>query len=446
MKKSTKRNIILTSLAAIAAAGSVVVGSTYALFTSESKANIAVTSGKVEVVATLGNLKTYSGVDLTGDPDTDKVEETETLGVFTNGGTAKIEENNLILDKLTPGDKVTFEIAIKNNSDVKIKYRTLVKSIEDNGLFAGLKVKIADDTFTGEVIESKWVKYNVGEGNQTIKVYVELPSDAGNEYQEKSCKLAYSVEAVQSNAKVAGITRVSSASEFQEAIAEGSDVDLVEDITLDEALTITGDLTVYGNGKTFNAPADKDNRVIQYNESSEDCSITLKDVKVDASTIERGLTFYGNTGKVEVVLDRCEVSADHYAVNVGYYNENIELVFKNSDIVGYAAFQTFSAGTKATFENCNLKGLNKWSGNDDDFGTICVNYDADDTVLSFKNCTIEAEEKGTAKEYFLDLRAKCDLTFDGCTFKKNGTEVELTSDDICVDGELAESDYTITVK
>lgn len=446
MKNSTKRNIILTSLAAIAAAGAVVVGSTYALFTSESKTNIAVTSGKVEVVATLGNLKTYSGVDLTGDPDTDKVEETETLGVFTNGGTAKIEENNLILDKLTPGDKVTFEIAVKNNSDVKIKYRTLVKSIEDNGLFAGLKVKIADDTFTGEDIESKWVKYNVGEGNQTITVSVELPSDAGNEYQEKSCKLAYSVEAVQSNAKVAGITRVSSASEFEEAIAEGSDVDLVEDIKLDEPLSITGDLTIYGNGNTFDAPS-SGTRAIQCNDTEEDFTLTLEDVKVDASTIERGLTFGDNYGKVEVVLNRCEVSADHYALNLVSDNPNVEFTIKNSDIVGYAAFQTFSAGTKATFENCNLKGLNKWNGSPvNDFGTICVNYDADDTVLNFKNCTIEAEEQGTAKEYFLDLRAKCDLTFEGCTFKKNGTEVELTSDYIDVDGELADSDYTVTVK
>ena len=45
MKKSAK---ILSSLTAIAMSASLVVGGTYALFTSESKVNVAVTSGKVK--------------------------------------------------------------------------------------------------------------------------------------------------------------------------------------------------------------------------------------------------------------------------------------------------------------------------------------------------------------------------------------------------------------
>ena len=68
-----KIKTLLSSVASIALCSSIAVGGTFALFTSESKANIAITSGKVEVVATVGNLKTYSmGVE-------------QANGVFENG-------------------------------------------------------------------------------------------------------------------------------------------------------------------------------------------------------------------------------------------------------------------------------------------------------------------------------------------------------------------------
>ena len=50
MKKS-----IVTSILVIALCFSVIAGATFALFTSESKVNVAVTSGNVEVVATAEN-------------------------------------------------------------------------------------------------------------------------------------------------------------------------------------------------------------------------------------------------------------------------------------------------------------------------------------------------------------------------------------------------------
>ena len=52
-KKMKKKNIIISSFATIALCLSLLMGSTFALFTSESKVNIAVTSGKVSVVANI---------------------------------------------------------------------------------------------------------------------------------------------------------------------------------------------------------------------------------------------------------------------------------------------------------------------------------------------------------------------------------------------------------
>lgn len=56
-----KKNIILSSVLTILLCVSLIAGSTFALFTSESSVNIAVTAGNVEVVATIDeNLELYS--------------------------------------------------------------------------------------------------------------------------------------------------------------------------------------------------------------------------------------------------------------------------------------------------------------------------------------------------------------------------------------------------
>ena len=58
-----KNKVLLTSMATIAMSTSLLVGGTYALFTSESEVDIAVTSGKVEVTATAQNLTAGNLVD-----------------------------------------------------------------------------------------------------------------------------------------------------------------------------------------------------------------------------------------------------------------------------------------------------------------------------------------------------------------------------------------------
>ena len=199
MNKKQKSSIILASLASIAVAGSLIAGSTYALFTSESKTNIAVTSGTVDVEATISELKTYSGVDLTGDPETDTISETAEAGKFTNGGTATYTDGTLTLDKMTPGDKVTFNIKITNNSNVAAKYRTVVKKGNDTGLFNGLEIKVDDEEFLGVSLISSYADLGANGSTFTVPVEVNLPSDRGNLYQDKTCDLSFAVEAVQGN-------------------------------------------------------------------------------------------------------------------------------------------------------------------------------------------------------------------------------------------------------
>ena len=195
MKKLFKSKTFLGAITSIALCVSLIAGATFAIFTSESKVNIAVTGGKVNVTATVDNLRLYSldNIDLATLTGTEK-ERTEE-GTFINGGTAGLMGNTLSLDKLTPGDKVTFDIDIANNSDVTVKYRTLL-SVRDSGLFEALEVSIGGRT-AGSA--SDWTVKNAKEGIASEQCSIELPVSATDEYQGKSCQIDFIVEAVQGN-------------------------------------------------------------------------------------------------------------------------------------------------------------------------------------------------------------------------------------------------------
>ena len=191
---------------AIALCMSVIAGATFALFTSDSSVNIAITSGNVEVTATASALKVYSpkAVNETGIADADNAVDANG-GRFVNGGTATLTGSELKLDNMTPGDKVNFNIKVENKSTVTVKYRTRIYCGEDNGLYAGLKFSITNGTETYESMAiTDWATLTPDVREVAdLACEVELPVDAGNEYKNKSCKLVYQVEAVQGNAETA---------------------------------------------------------------------------------------------------------------------------------------------------------------------------------------------------------------------------------------------------
>ena len=168
-------------------------GTTYALFTAEDTTNIAVTSGRVSIDAMVdqGSLKTYS------------LGNEQVNGGFQNGGTAKFDEkSNLSLNLLTPGDSATFNIKTANYSNINIKYR--IKMVAEGDLVPGLKLKAKIGEVEYNFIDSitNWTSLAANALIPDIQVSVELPLEAGNEYQEKTAKLSFVVEAVQGNADV----------------------------------------------------------------------------------------------------------------------------------------------------------------------------------------------------------------------------------------------------
>lgn len=192
-----KKKIILSSIVTIALCLTLITGSTFALFTSEAKFNVAATAGQVKIEASLENLNVTSFDDYTDD-DT-----------FENGGTATLNGNELELMYMTPGDAVHMDIVSTNSSNVDIRY--MVRILATGELRNALTVKVDGvactfDATTGE-FTSDWTLVkalnNVGGDMDAIKIDVEFPNsddhEAQNLFQNKTANLAITLIAVQAN-------------------------------------------------------------------------------------------------------------------------------------------------------------------------------------------------------------------------------------------------------
>ncbi|MBR1867493.1 MAG: right-handed parallel beta-helix repeat-containing protein [Clostridia bacterium] len=235
-----KKKILFSSVMVIALCLSLIAGSTFALFTSESKVNIAVTSGTVKVTAGLKVDAVYSAEanetiqetddgyagEATAYGVTSKYEWTNpgiasstvneiTTYTFKNTGTAKVDESGALqLERVTPGDKVALTLSITNDSNVTAKYRVKLSAPESSyALASAMRTYVAETTPSASVeIDNKeavanytsaWKDLPVGESPE-YKITVDLPVEKGNAYQNLAVTYTVTVEAVQGNAAVSG--------------------------------------------------------------------------------------------------------------------------------------------------------------------------------------------------------------------------------------------------
>ena len=188
MKQRSK--VIATSIATIAMCASLAVGGTFALFTSESQVNIAVTSGTVEIEAKATNL--------------------DKSNLYSNQ--ASIDGGMVSINNMLPGDSITFDVEVTNYSTVTAQYRTILTS-QDGGLADALTISFekSDNTtisFLGGYGVDNWSTIEAaqegGELVETITVTIAFNSQGDaidNLYQDKECSYNVYVEAVQGNAE-----------------------------------------------------------------------------------------------------------------------------------------------------------------------------------------------------------------------------------------------------
>ena len=105
-----KKKILITSLLSIAVCFSLIIGATLALYTSKSNVNIAVSSGKVSVVASVDTESIQ-----TKQLNTDYVNGVE--GMFGGAESLDMSEAGTVsLENILPGDGVRIDIVVTNDS------------------------------------------------------------------------------------------------------------------------------------------------------------------------------------------------------------------------------------------------------------------------------------------------------------------------------------------
>lgn len=219
-----KKKIIIMSAITIATCLAIITGSTFALFTSNSIFNVAITAGNLKVTAT--------PVDANLDGNVDFAVNTEFAGKLPIGEASFDSQNNDIkIVKMVPGDYVQFAINVKNEGNIAVdcsvkfapKTLTAADSPADmpaeninklyNALNADVIVKIDGQETTlcsGEKLTSNF--FDAASDNYSMmlepgdsavfKITIRFPngdSSHDNNFINTNCGITYSVYAVQHN-------------------------------------------------------------------------------------------------------------------------------------------------------------------------------------------------------------------------------------------------------
>lgn len=328
MKKTNKTLVIASAMASIAVCASLIAGSTYALFTSDSSVNIAVTSAKVDVSASIGD------VVATGLNGKAMVE-------------VKVVGNSIELNNIAPGDKVNFNITVENKSTIDVQYRTKIACTEGEVLMSALVFNVGEEDYSGLVsYVSTWSAWDKA-GSYVIPVEIELPEEV-TEYQGLSCKVTYAVEAIQGNGTVVDESEliknakfnVKNATEFKLAmrnVADNGVINLTDDITLTSGVsTIAKNVTLNGNDHTITLNMGLNDQAIVFGAEGiySAGNVTVKDLTVE------GTAYSG-------------LWVSHYANDKAGINSLFENVTVKGQY-GYAAV-LFTNNTGATLKNCHIE-------------------------------------------------------------------------------------------
>ena len=432
-----KKKVLFTSIVTIALCLSLIAGSTFALFTSDSTVNVAITAAKVEMKASITDLELYSVKATDGGSIVDEFGGTYEfegpLANFANGGTAILDGSVLTLKQVTPGDKVSFNVQGANGSDVTIQYRVVVKFLEGVKLMSGLWVTIEGNTYPIlESYTSAWQTLEPGKNIDPENIVIEFPVDKGNEYQEESCKISITVEAVQGNADVEGSQAVATfldgyaltkgiyrfdptawladgykavkdganwvvgpvnVDDIKDALANGKDVALGDDVFVSDNYASSGygktginvnGQTVDGNGNAIGV-----NAWGTWDSAVNITGGTIKNLTINSGM--RGIFVNHNGAAGKVYLENVIIDGTVYTISCDQ-GTNSGLEAKNSTFNGWTSYAATIGDV--LFTNCSFGEGQGYA--------FCRPY----APTTFVGCDFEAG-------YEMDARAA--VTFENCT-------------------------------
>ena len=396
-----KKKALVFSILTIALCLSLIAGSTFALFTSETKVDIEVDAGRVKIDAGLTTPVLYSVQPDAAGTEFDEngktytyVQQTEK---FANGGTAVLDATNGIisLENVTPGDKITFTLTGANTSDVAVQYRYKIECVEGYDLMSGFVVTVEDQKYASmAAYTSEWngldARQDINKnGANGINLALELPVSAGNEFQMLDAKIKISVEAVQNNADIADtdavtvkyITTVKNAEELAAKLVADEILhifvrdDITGTIVISESLT---DKTIDANGNNVDLQFGTDNGA-----SIELDNVVVKNLEASSVRIKGGV--YGDLA----ILDSKLVGGTK-AINSGDETNHagaLDLTVENCEFDASINAAYFYSVENLTMRKCVVKNATSWAilVNTDYSGTVSGNVVISDCV--FENCT-----------------------------------------------------------
>ena len=388
-----KKKVLLSSIATIILCLTLIAGSTFALFTDYSELDIEVTAGNVTIDADISDLYLWSVtpdangtvVDENGGTYVYENQTEKGKDMFLNTGKATFAGNELLIERITPGDKVTFNLQASNTSDVSVLMRYIVELNENttNELATGMVLNVGGMNFTGVTsYTSVWVPVAVGSDMVPVPVELGLPVYAGNAYESKGVSYVVRVEAVQGNAAInydKPIVEVANAVSDAAELANALSDPFLETVVFDSAVTATfaddianKTLWAAGNDLVLTFQGDLENVVI------DSIAATVAGTSIDVDAAEGDLT----------VVDSAFISAsgshNGAAVDLGV---NVDVTFDNcifaGNNVGDYAMSNSGASANITITNCTFTGFKSWA--------ILINS-AVNGNLTIDNCTFDTPD------------------------------------------------------
>ncbi len=446
------KKAVVASVMSIATCGSLVAGATYALFTSESKTNIAIQAGKVEVVAWIDDIQTYT------------FGEEQKANSFALGGSVDYDEesNKLTVERMVPGDGMDFNVYVENKSDIAVSYRVKVAFAGElqSALVASVGLPNTEEatTLTATNVVTDWCSFD-DSNSVVLPMSVDFPIGAGNDYQSKSAEIVVTVEAVQANGTdliMIGNTKYDSLAAATAAASSGDTINLYSG-----TFTLPTDGSLANKTLTF---VGDEYAVIDMKNVNTDQSTTNASLTFDGLTMEFGTENYkGIAHATKVVYKNCTLIGKQFM-----YAPTVE--FSKCDFVNYNDYCVWTYGaSKATFTDCTFAtgGKAVLVYNEETTSSFVADvtltnctFNDDGTLDKIENEVIvkAAVETGSNGKN-TETSNKYNLSFKGCTVngfapnKSNsalwGNKNDMDADHlkITIDGEpvnIVTNTYTIT--
>ena len=310
-------------------------------------------------------------------------------GVELKSGSVAVIEDNAIIT-------ATGTVSHEKNNDGTSTSGYAIAAVENSGYKGGAQVTISSGSFTGPIaiIEDDTVA-------ASEKASISI---SGGSFSDPS---------------------------VFDYLADGASIKLLDDIVVDSAIEITKSVTIDGNNHFVSVGNGDSKRVFNVNDCTNDMIITFQNIEIrgpESGSYTRGISLYGNTGKVVLNIKNAIVSANYYAINVASANSDITVnVTDSSFAAGWCAIQTWSANSVFNIKDSILSGVNDKTyaaSGDNDFSTIVFNEPATGAKATFERCNIYATQTTGNNQTLVSYRATDVVnTFTDCHFFVDNVEI-----------------------